>query len=158
VPFGLEIFNESRTRGIALLVVSDNYMPASQLVEMAHRAGFTSLAQSEVMVSCEHGGLKHNGRLWREGVSFPAWTPDEATPHVSSIEAHVGRLLAYATKPGERWGPQVALVDRALSVRELPLRYHGCAPTLRGLGGTWAVPGTTYPERIAAIAEAIRVC
>jgi hypothetical protein len=52
----------------------------------------------------------------------------------------------------------VQLVDRALSVRELPLRYHGCAPTLRGLGGTWAVPGTVYGERIAAIAEAIRVC
>jgi hypothetical protein len=52
----------------------------------------------------------------------------------------------------------VNLVDRALSVRDLPLRYHGGAPTLRGLGGTWAVPGTVYPERIAAIAEAIRVC
>jgi N-acetyl-anhydromuramyl-L-alanine amidase AmpD len=100
----------------------------------------------------------HDGRLWREGVSFPAWTPDEAAPHVSSIEAHVGRLLAYSMKPGERWGAQVQLVDRALSVRELPLTYHGCAPTLRGLGGTWAVPGTTYAERIAAIAEAIRVC
>jgi hypothetical protein len=67
-------------------------------------------------------------------------------------------LLAYATKPGDRWGAQVALVDRALSVRSRPLNYHGCAPTLRGLGGTWAVPGTVYGERIAAIAEAIRVC
>ena len=75
VPFGSELFDEARLRGIALLVVSDNYMPATQLVEMAHRAGFTSLLQSEVMVSCEHGGLKHNGRLWREVLDFTGVTP-----------------------------------------------------------------------------------
>ena len=75
VPFGRELFTEARTRGIALLVVSDNYMPASQLMEMAHRAGFTSLMQSEVMVSCEHGGLKHNGRLWREVLDITGVTP-----------------------------------------------------------------------------------
>ena len=75
VPFGVELFNEARTRGIALLVVSDNYMPASHLVEMAHRVGFTSLEQSEVLVSCEHGGLKHNGRLWREVLDLSGVAP-----------------------------------------------------------------------------------
>jgi FMN phosphatase YigB (HAD superfamily) len=75
VPLGMELFTEARTRGIALMVVSDNYMPASHLVEMAHRAGFTSLAQSEVLVSCEHGGLKHNGRLWREVLDLSGVAP-----------------------------------------------------------------------------------
>jgi FMN phosphatase YigB (HAD superfamily) len=75
IPFGMELFTEARTRGIALLVVSDNYMPASHLVEMAHRAGFTSLEQSEVLVSCEHGGLKHNGRLWREVLDISGVSP-----------------------------------------------------------------------------------
>jgi FMN phosphatase YigB (HAD superfamily) len=75
VPFGMELFTEARARGIALLVVSDNYMPAFHLVEMAHRAGFTSLEQSEVLVSCEHGGLKHNGRLWREVLDISGVAP-----------------------------------------------------------------------------------
>jgi FMN phosphatase YigB (HAD superfamily) len=75
VPFGMELFTEARTRGISLMVVSDNYMPASHLVEMAHRAGFTSLEQSEVLVSCEHGGLKHNGRLWREVLDISGVAP-----------------------------------------------------------------------------------
>jgi len=75
VPFGRDLFNEARARGVALLVVSDNYMPASHLVEMAHRAGFTSLEESEVLVSCEHGGLKHNGRLWREVLDISGVAP-----------------------------------------------------------------------------------
>jgi hypothetical protein len=104
------------------------------------------------------GSWAWDGSVWREGVSFAAWTPGEAGNTVASCEAHLGRLLAYSTKPGERWGEQVSLVDRALSVRELPLAYHGCAPTLRGLGGTWAVPGTTYAARLAAIANAWRTC
>lgn len=75
VPFGMELFAEARARGIAVLVVSDNYMPASHIVEMAHRAGFTSLKHSEVLVSCEHGGMKHNGRLWREVLDITGVAP-----------------------------------------------------------------------------------
>jgi hypothetical protein len=88
-------------------------------------------------------------RLWAYGLSFPTWASH-------AIPAHVGRLLAYAVKPGDRTRAQAALIDQALDERALPGHYHGIAPTLRKLGGTWAVPGTTYGAKVAAIAETIR--
>jgi hypothetical protein len=32
---------------------------------------------------------------------------------------------------------------------------HGVAPTLQGLGGTWAYPGTAYAAKLADIANDI---
>lgn len=94
--------------------------------------------------------------LWVEGVSFNSWT-DEAIP------AHVGRLLAYALphqKAAHGWliiasNAQTKLMRVALSYRELPDRFRGKAPTLRGLNGRWAMPGTTYVDKIATIANAL---
>lgn len=92
VPFGIELFNEARRRGLALLVVSDNYLPALVLVEMAHRAGLVGLELSEVLVSCEHNGMKHNGRLWREVLDITAVAPRKIL--------HVGDdLAADVTQP-----------------------------------------------------------
>ena len=102
------------------------------------------------------GVWQWTGRHWAEGVAFSAWTPAEARGSVSSVEAHLGRLIAYALPPGHRWGEQVALADRALSVRGLPLRLHGSAPTLQGLDGIWAVPGFGYGGRLAEHANAVR--
>ena len=59
------VAEEARRRGLRVVVVSDNYMPASHLVDMARAAGIAWLAESDVFVSCEHGGQKHNGKLWR---------------------------------------------------------------------------------------------
>jgi FMN phosphatase YigB (HAD superfamily) len=64
VPFGLEVTQLARTRGMRVVVVSDNYMPAAHLLQMAHRAGYSWITEAEIFVSCEHGGLKHNGMLW----------------------------------------------------------------------------------------------
>ena len=64
VPFGVEITELARTRGMRVVVVSDNYMPATHLLQMAHRAGYSWITEAEIFVSCEHGGLKHNGMLW----------------------------------------------------------------------------------------------
>lgn len=83
------------------------------------------------------------------GVSFPTWVDD-------AIPAHVGRLLAYAVAPGASTPAQASLIARALGYRPLPASYRGRAPTLRGLNGRWAVPGTTYASAIAAIANQIR--
>lgn len=66
ISFGCEMLAEARARGLRVLIVSDNYMPASHLAAMAHAAGITDIDESHILVSCEHGGLKHNGRLWRE--------------------------------------------------------------------------------------------
>lgn len=90
---------------------------------------------------------------YEAGISFATWEHD-------SVPAHVGRLLAYATKPAERTSDQVQLVELALSYRDLPLAMHGSAPILRQLGAAlnptgegWADPGTDYGAKIAARAN-----
>lgn len=83
-----------------------------------------------------------------KGVLFATWKDD-------AIPAHVGRLLAYALKDAVATQAQRAAIARALSYRILPADRRGVAATPRGLGGTWAVPGTDYGLRLAAIAGVI---
>ena len=64
VPFGAEITQAARSRGMRVVIVSDNYMPATHLLLMAHRAGYSWMTETDIVVSCEHGGMKHNGMLW----------------------------------------------------------------------------------------------
>lgn len=90
---------------------------------------------------------------WLEGCSFNAWLPGDG--YVSSVEAHVGRLLAYALSDERANATQRALIEKALSMRPLSFRFRGRAPTLVGLAGRWANPGTTYPDKIATLANAI---
>ena len=85
---------------------------------------------------------------WQKGLSFSSWQ--------ISVMVHMGRLAAYATKPVERTEAQQDIVSVALRYRPLPPHLHGCAPTLIGLNGTWAYPGRTYAQAIAAIATAMR--
>ena len=87
--------------------------------------------------------------IWYEGVSFASWT-------AHAIPAHVGRLLAYALPPNAGTAVQQRLVRVALVVRPLPASHRGAAPTLRGLGGRWAVPGQGYADKIADIANTLR--
>jgi hypothetical protein len=87
--------------------------------------------------------------IWREGVAFPPWQDD-------AIPAHVGRLLAYALRDDQANDIQRALIARALSYRSLPASFRGAAPTLRGLAGHWAVPGTDYPAKLAELVSAIQ--
>ena len=86
--------------------------------------------------------------VWAEGVSFPSWKDD-------SIPAHAGRLLAYALRDDQANDAQRAMIARAMGYRPLPAHFRGVAPTWRGLNGRWAVPGTTYANKIAEIANAI---
>jgi hypothetical protein len=87
--------------------------------------------------------------LWREGIAFADWEKD-------AVPAHVGRMLAYALPAGQGTDVQRALIAKALSYRPLPAAYRGAAPTLAGLVGRWAVPGTEYPAKIAALLTAIQ--
>jgi hypothetical protein len=84
---------------------------------------------------------------WQKGISFASWE--------ESTKAQIGRLCAYATDPAVRTPQQQALVDAALQYRSLPANFHGIAPTLEGLNGRWAYPGTTYANKIAEIANAM---
>lgn len=87
--------------------------------------------------------------IWKEGCSFASWDKE-------SVPAHIGRLLAYALPAGQGTQAQKDMIAYALSVRSLPANYRGIAPTLAGLEGTWAVPGDSYADAIAEIANAIR--
>ena len=87
-------------------------------------------------------------QLWRKGLSFADWE--------IATRAHIGRLLAYAIRDDQANAAQRALINEALALRPLPGSFRGVAPTMRGLNGRWAVPGTTYADKIAKFANAIR--
>lgn len=63
VPFGVSLVAEARRRGLPVFVVSDNYMPSSHLVNVVRAAGI-EIPQGDIIVSCEHGAMKHDGSLW----------------------------------------------------------------------------------------------
>lgn len=68
VEFGMSLVARARARGHRVFIVSDNYMPSTHIVAMAHAAGYDWVTGDDVMVSCEHGGMKHNGGLWKEAL------------------------------------------------------------------------------------------
>lgn len=111
--------------------------------------GFGVTGRVEMSAIPPSGVWARKGLRWAEGHSFANWR-DYAIP------AHVGRLVAYATKPGQRTGVQQELAAYALGLRGLPAGYIGAAPTLDGLDGRWAVPGNGYGAKIARIMQAMR--
>lgn len=86
---------------------------------------------------------------WEKGLSFASWG-DEAVP------AHIGRMLAYALRDDQATPAQKALIDKALAYRPLPSHLRGVAPTIVGMNGRWAVPGTTYGQRILSVMMNLR--
>jgi len=99
VPFGAAITEAARSRGMRVLVVSDNYMPANHLLSMAHRAGYLWMTESDILVSCEHGGMKHNGMLWPVVLTVLN-VPAGSILHVGddeSADGEVPRTLGIAT-------------------------------------------------------------
>ena len=94
------------------------------------------------------GAWQWNGHKWEEGCAFYDWA-------AASIPAHLGRLCAYALPYGEGNDAQRLAISKAALWRPIPLTIRGRARTWDGLNGLWAVPGTTYGQSIAAIAQAI---
>lgn len=74
-------------------------------------------------------GWFFDGQWWRKGLGFDAWANPEV-PGRTSIPAHAWRLHLYGG------GTEHEEAQRWLG-RPLPEQYWGCAPTVRGLGGTW---------------------
>jgi len=93
VPFGVAITEAARSRGLRVVVVSDNYMPAEHLLNMAHAAGYVWLSASDIFVSCEHGGMKHNGMLWPVVLSALN-VPTHSVLHVGDDEHADGNVPA----------------------------------------------------------------
>ncbi|NJM08972.1 glucosaminidase domain-containing protein [Candidatus Gracilibacteria bacterium] len=90
-----------------------------------------------------------DGLQWREGLSFETWN-DHGVP------AHLGRLLAYALRDDQATDYQRQLITYALDLRPLPEHYRGVAPTIVGLNGRWAYPGTTYGQSIVDLRNRMR--
>lgn len=65
VPFGVELANLARHRGMKVQIISDNYMSSDVIARLAHAVGLDWVTTGHVTVSCEHGGMKHNGWLWK---------------------------------------------------------------------------------------------
>ena len=149
------------------------------LAQLAHETGNLTSALSArptrnpagIGITGASSPTPRNGYVWdsdrnlyRAACSFAAWTPEGLHDgSVSSVEAHLGRLLAWGQRPGERFGVQVELADKALRVRDLSLRLHGTAPVLRLLGAQhnptgigWADPGANYGGAIAKRANEMR--
>jgi hypothetical protein len=120
--------------------------------QMCHETGNLSSARSAPPQHNLAGiGATNDGA---RGVQFPSLE--------AAAKAQVGRLLAYALPPGDRFGPQVALVDEALRWRPLPLHLHGSAPRIKALGAVhnphktgWASPGDGYGAAVANTANAL---
>jgi len=64
VGFGADVAEYALSRGMDVVVVSDNYMSSEHIVNMAQSAGLAWVQQANVIVSSEHGAMKHNGTLW----------------------------------------------------------------------------------------------
>jgi hypothetical protein len=80
------------------------------------------------------------------GVAFPSW--------IDSVRAHMGRLLAYASRPHTRSPRQASLVIEALTWRSLPPDKHGVSPRVGDLAGTWAAD-RRYGEKLVQASAAI---
>jgi N-acetyl-anhydromuramyl-L-alanine amidase AmpD len=120
--------------------------------QMCHETGnLTSARSAPPQHNLAGIGATNDGA---RGVQFPSLE--------AAAKAQVGRLLAYALPPGDRFGPQVQLVDEALRWRPLPLHLHGSAPRIKALGAAhnphktgWAHPGDSYGAAVAAVANAL---
>lgn len=127
----------------------------SALSQPSNRDGVMLNNPAGIGVTGESSGNPRAGYVWdadrsqyRACVAF--WTLELA------VRAHLGRLIAYATKPEQRTPEQNLLAEEALRWRGLPGHLVGSAPTVGELGAKWAV-SPLYGVRVAALAERMRL-
>ena len=121
----------------------DPLVAASQMIEeTAHLMSFWSQPPRHNMA-----GIGVTGEPG-VGVDFPSAR--------AGVRAQLGRLLAYALKPGTETPDQRSLIEEALHFRPLPSDHRGVAPALGGLAGPgrWAAD-PHYAEKISRIANQI---
>lgn len=124
VARGVALANEARRRGLRTVVISDNYMPASHLVDMAHAVGLEWVTMDCVWVSCEHRGMKHNGVLF-DVVLDESGVPasqvlhigddphaDGSVPAERGIAAHVDGSMRISHRDPRNTSPAVLPLSR----------------------------------------------
>jgi FMN phosphatase YigB (HAD superfamily) len=142
VAHGVALAAEAHRRGLRTVVVSDNYMPAAHIVDMARAAGLDWVTEDVVWVSCEHRGMKHNGVLFDvvlDDLAAPASqilhigddpVADGAMPTERGIAVHLdGRMRISHRVPGNT-SPAVLPLSRM----EAHLRDSGVRDTAVSLG------------------------
>ena len=108
VPFGRELAEAALRRGLRVIIVSDNYMPALHLMRMAHAAGLDWVEPGQIWVSCEHGGMKQNGVLWKQVLAQVGVAPKEIVhvgdQHVAdgTVPSGLG-IHCYIDSRSSRW-------------------------------------------------------
>jgi FMN phosphatase YigB (HAD superfamily) len=124
VPFGMQMVEAARARGMRVVIVSDNYMSSTHLMNKAHAAGYTWVTNSDIFVSCEHGGQKHNGKLWSVvmdaiGVSAERLlhvgddaTADDVVPRSLGITTHVRDQMRRSHRAMINTSPSVLPLSR----------------------------------------------
>lgn len=124
VAHGAALAAEARRRGLRTVVVSDNYMPATHLVEMAQAVGLDWVNVDCVWVSCEHRGMKHNGVLFDvllEEVGVPPSAvlhigddphADAAMPHERGIAVHLDESMRISHRVPDNTSPAVLPLSR----------------------------------------------
>ncbi len=124
VPFGTQMVEAARARGMRVVIVSDNYMSSTHLMNKAHATGYTWVTTSDIFVSCEHGGQKHNGKLWPVvmdaiGVSAETLlhvgddaTADDMVPRSLGITTHVRDQMRRSHRTMINTSPSVLPLSR----------------------------------------------
>ena len=146
VRFGREITEAAGARGMRVVILSDNYMPAEHLVNMAHSAGYEWVTAADVFVSCEHLGMKHNGELWHvflrsSGISADSILhvgddrlADEQMPATFGVASHIRENMRYSHRQQKNSSPAVLPLSRIEAMYRD--RYaHTEWPTAEVIGG-----------------------
>lgn len=124
VKFGMDLTGEARRRGLRMIIVSDNYMSSDHIAAMAAAAGYDWVTPGDVMVSCEHGGQKHNGVLWKsvlEHAGVPAKrilhfgddrVADHEVPSRLGVATHIDQSMRTSHRDLWNTGPEVLPLSR----------------------------------------------
>ena len=165
VPAGAAIIAEAQSRGLRVLIVSDNYMPTSQLVNMAHAAGYSWVTSDEVLVSCEHGGFKHNGVLWavalkKAGVAASQilhlgddHEADHVQPSKLGIATHIDTRMRRSHRDMHNTSPDVLALSR-IEAAQRDAMYDGEWDVAHALGD--GLVGMVVAAQIADVMHVVK--
>lgn len=84
------------------------------------------------------------GKVWKKGQSFESWD--------YSVQQHLARILIYARKDEDMTPEQLEFSNQCRDKQNLA-HIQGVAHQWVGFNGVWAVPGRTYAQQLATIAN-----
>ena len=165
VPASAALIAEAQSRGMRVLIVSDNYMPSSHLVNMAHAAGYNWVSAADVLVSCEHGGFKHNGVLWKKvldvvGVSASQilhigddHEADDVQPLKVGIATHIDTRMRRSHRDMHNTSPDVLPLSR-IEATQRDAMYESGWDTATALGD--GLVGMVVAAQVADVMNVVK--